>query len=92
MILRYSTKKRTRKSHTIRINSQDVRMTFGIVKYAILLMKMRKREATKGIELQNQESIRKHPEKYKYLVIGRNDNKRKTTETKEKDKKKEVHQ
>ena len=56
---------------TIKIYSQDIEMEFGINKCAMLIMKSRKRETTKRIELPNQESIRMFGEKenYKYLEI-----------------------
>ena len=57
--------------HTVRIYSQDIRMEFGIEKYALLVMKSGKRHMTDGIELQNQDKIRTltENETYKYLGI-----------------------
>ena len=42
----------------VRIKSQDIRMEFGIEKCAMLIMKSRKWQTMKGIELLNQEKIR----------------------------------
>ena len=44
-------------------------MEFGFEKYAMLIMKNRKRETTEGKEQQNQESIRTFGEK-KFQVPG----------------------
>ena len=57
--------------HTIRIYSQDIGMEFGIEKCALLVMKSGKRHKTDGIELPNQDKIRKlaENETYKYLGI-----------------------
>ena len=45
-------------------------MEFDTEKYAILIMKSRRKETTEGIERPNQENIRTLGEKkYKYLVI-----------------------
>ena len=57
--------------HAVRIYSQDVGMEFSIEKYAILVMKSKKRHQTDGMELPNQEKIRMLREKeiYKYLGI-----------------------
>ena len=55
----------------MRIYIQDTGMEFGIEKWAMLVMKIRKRHITKGHELPNQVIIRTFGEKeiYKYLVI-----------------------
>ena len=57
--------------HTIRINSQDIGMEFGIEKCALLVMKSGKRHLTDGIELPNKNKIRTlaENETYKYLGI-----------------------
>ena len=56
---------------SVRIYSQDIRMEFGIVKCAMLVMKSGKRHMTEGIEIPNQEKVRTLGEKetYKYLEI-----------------------
>ena len=56
---------------TIRIYSQGIGMEFGIEKYAMLIMRSRKRQITEGIELPNKEKS-EHLEKrknYKYSRI-----------------------
>ena len=45
--------------HVVRIYSQDIEMEFGIEKCVMLVMKSRKRELTDGIELPNQDKIRR---------------------------------
>ena len=57
--------------HAVRIYSQNIGMEFGIEKYAMLIMKSRKRPITDGMELPNQEKIRTlgKKETYKYLGI-----------------------
>ena len=45
--------------HTVRMYSQDIGMKFGIEKCALLVMKSGKRHLTDGIELPNQDKIRK---------------------------------
>ena len=57
--------------HTVRIDSQDIGMEFGIEKYAMLVMKSDKRYLTDRMELPNQDKIRTLGEKetYKYLGI-----------------------
>ena len=54
--------------HIVRIYSQDKGMEFGIEKCALLVMKSGKRHLTDGIELPNQDKIRKltENETYKY--------------------------
>ena len=56
---------------TLRINSQDIEMEFGIKKCAMLRMKNGKWHMTEGIELPNQEKVRTLEEKEtnKYLGI-----------------------
>ena len=54
---------------TVRIYSEDVGMDFGIEKCAMLIMKSRKRQMTKGIELLNQENIARKNGIYKYLGV-----------------------
>ena len=44
--------------HTVRINSQDIGMQFGIEKSAMFVMKSGKRHLTDGTELPNQDKIR----------------------------------
>ena len=53
-----------------RIISQDIGMEFGIEKYAILIMKSRKRQITEGIELPNPKKIRTLEEKETYKYRG----------------------
>ena len=48
---------------TIRIYNQDNGMEFGLEKCAMLIMKKGKRQVTEGIELPNQERIRRFREK-----------------------------
>ena len=57
--------------HTVRIYSQDIGMEFGIEKCALLVRKSGKQHLTGGIELPNQDKIRKlaENETYKYLGI-----------------------
>ena len=57
--------------HAVRIYIQDIRMKFGIEKYAILVMKSGKWRITEGMELPNQDKIRTLGEKetYKYWRI-----------------------
>ena len=45
--------------HAVRICSQDIGMEFGIEKCAMLIMKSGKRHLTDGMELPNQDKIRK---------------------------------
>ena len=45
-------------------------MRFDIEKFTMLIMKSEKREATEGIELPNQESIRTYGEKENYKYLG----------------------
>ena len=45
--------------HTVRIYSQDIGMDFGIEKCALLVMKSGKRHRIDGIEIPNQDKIRK---------------------------------
>ena len=61
--------------HAVRIYSQDIGMEFGIEKCAMLVMKSAKRHLTDGMELPNQDKIRKLGEKetYKYLGISEAD-------------------
>ena len=56
---------------TVRIYIQDIGMEFGIEKYTMLVMKSGKWDMMIGIELPNQEKIRRLGEKetYKYLAI-----------------------
>ena len=42
----------------VRIYSQDIRMEFSIEKYAMLIMKSRKRHFMNGMEQPNQDKIR----------------------------------
>ena len=51
---------------TIRIYSQNIRMGFDIAKRVMLIMKSRKIEITKEIELPNQKSIKTLGEKENY--------------------------
>ena len=53
------------------IYSQNLGIEFGIEKYAMIIMRSRKRDITEGIELPNQDKIRTLREKktYKYLGI-----------------------
>ena len=44
--------------HAVRIYSHDIRMEFGIEKYATLLMKRGKQHMPDGIELPNQDKFR----------------------------------
>ena len=55
--------------HTVRICRQNIGMKFGIEKCAMLVMKSSKRHMTDGIELPNQDKIRRlgDNERYKYL-------------------------
>ena len=55
----------------VRIYNEDIGMEFDIEKYAMLIMKIRKRHWVEGIELPNQDKIRTLGEKetYKYLGI-----------------------
>ena len=55
----------------MRIYSDDIAMEFGIEKYVVLIMKSRKWQMTKGIELPNQEKIwtPRVKEIYKYLGV-----------------------
>ena len=57
--------------HRVRIYSQDIGMEFGIEKRPLLVMKSGKRHLTDGIELPNQDKIRKlaENETCKYLGI-----------------------
>ena len=57
--------------HSVRIYSQDMGMEFGVEKCATFVNKSDKWHWTDGIELPNQEKIRKHGENetYKYLGI-----------------------
>ena len=57
-------------------NSQDIRMEFGIEKWAMLVMKSDKRHLTDGMEQPNQDKIRtlREKETYKYLGILKADN------------------
>ena len=57
--------------HIIRIYSQDIGMEFGIEKCAKVVIKSGKRHMTDGMELSNQDKIRKlgENETYKYLGI-----------------------
>ena len=48
---------------TVRIYNQDLRMEFGIEKYAMLVMKSGQQLLTDGIELPNQDKIRTLREK-----------------------------
>ena len=54
---------------TVTIYSDDIGMELGIEKCAMVIMKSGKRQITEGIELPNQEKVRKLREKetYKYL-------------------------
>ena len=45
--------------HTVRIYSQDIWMEFDIEKCALLVMKSGKRHKTDGIELPNQDKVRR---------------------------------
>ena len=45
-------------------------MEFGIEKCTMLVMKSRKRNITDGMELPNQEKIRKPGEKETYIYLG----------------------
>ena len=45
--------------HAVRIHSQDIGMEFGIEKCAMLVMKCGKRHMTDGMELPNNDKIRK---------------------------------
>ena len=51
---------------TIRIYSRNIRMGFGIAKRVMLIMKSRKIDITKEIELPNQKSIKTLGEKENY--------------------------
>ena len=55
---------------TIRIYKQDRGMEYGIEKYAMLIIKSGKSEIAEGLELPNQESIRKLSEKENEKYIG----------------------
>ena len=57
--------------HTVRIYSQDIGMEFCIKKLGMRVMKSGKRHRTDGMELPNQDKIRKvgENETYKYLRI-----------------------
>ena len=57
--------------HAVRIYSQNIGMEFGIEKCAMLVMKSGKRHLANGMELLNQDKIRKLREKEtkKYLGI-----------------------
>ena len=55
---------------TIKIYSQYIGMEFGIEKGAILIMKSRKSETTEGIELQNQERIKRFGKKENSKYLG----------------------
>ena len=57
--------------NAVRIYSEDIGIKFSIEKYAMLIMKIRKQHMKDGMELPNQEKIRKLGEKktYKYLSI-----------------------
>ena len=56
---------------TVRIYNQDIGMGFGIKKYAMLVTKSGKRHIAEGVELTNQEVVRKlrGKETYKYLGV-----------------------
>ena len=64
-------KKNWKLIHAIRIYSPDIGMEFRIEKCAMLVMKSGKRHLTDGMELPNQDKIRKLGENeiYKYLGI-----------------------
>ena len=57
--------------HAVRIYSQNIGMEFGIEKAALLVIKSGKRFLTYGMELPNQDKVRKlrENETYKYLGI-----------------------
>ena len=54
----------------VRIYSQDIGMEYGREKWAMLVMKSRKRHITEGMELPNQEKIRTLREKETYKYLG----------------------
>ena len=54
----------------MRIYSQDIGIEFGMEKYAVHIMKSRKRQITEGIELPNQDKIRMFGEKENYKYLG----------------------
>ena len=54
----------------VRIYSQDIGMEYGREKWAMLIMKSRKRHITEGMELPNQEKIRALREKETYKYLG----------------------
>ena len=56
--------------YAVRIYSQDIGMEFGIEKCAMLVMKSGKRHITDGMELPNQDKIRKLGEKENYKYLG----------------------
>ena len=56
--------------HTIRIYCQDIRMEFGIEKYALLVVKSAKRHLADGIEIPNQDKIRTLAENETYKDLG----------------------
>ena len=64
-------KKKWKLIQTMRIYSQDIGTEFGIQKFALQIIRTRKRQITEGIEQSNEEKIRTHGEKetYKYLEI-----------------------
>ena len=74
-------------THTVRIHSQDIRMESGIEKCTMLVTKSGKRHWMDGMELPNQDKIRKlrENETYKYLGILKADT-IKQVEMKEKNK------
>ena len=55
---------------TIRIYSQDIGMEFGIEKWAMLIMRSRKRQKMEGIELPNWKRIRMLRERKTYKYLG----------------------
>ena len=48
----------------------DLRMEFGLEKCALLIMKSGKPQMTEGMELPNQEKIRRLGEKETYMYFG----------------------
>ena len=63
-------KKRKEKNLEVRIYRQDIRMEFGIEKYALLILKSGKRRLTDGMELASQHKIRTLGEKETYTYMG----------------------
>ena len=54
----------------IRVYSQDIKMEFGIEKWAMLVMKSEKWHVSEGIDLPNQVVIRMRGEKETYEYLG----------------------